>query len=298
MKRALFMVAGACLLSLGAASGVAAQTPAGAGPTFTKDVAPILNKNCVSCHRPGEIGPMSFLSYETTRPWARSIKDKVVKREMPPWAADPAHSMKMGNDRSLSQADIDTLVAWAGAGAPRGNPADLPPAPTFASRLAARRTRLRLRAAGRVDGEARRAGAVPLLLREDSVQRRQVRDRRRDPAQQLQRRAPLGRLHRRHPRRLHGERRLPLRRRRQAGAAERADGQEGAGRRRPRRRRQDHLLRARARLRALSRRATPSACRPTSTCAGSCTTTPPASRKWTRASWGCGGPRARCARKC
>ncbi len=133
MKRALSVLAGAWILSCGVAADVAAQATAPAGPTFTKDVAPILNKHCVSCHRPGEIGPMSFQSYETTRPWARSIKDKVVKREMPPWAADPAHSMKMGNDRSLRQAEIDTLVAWAGAGAPRGNPADLPPAPTFAS---------------------------------------------------------------------------------------------------------------------------------------------------------------------
>ena len=133
MKRALSVLAGAWILSCGVAADVAAQATAPAGPTFTKDVAPILNKHCVSCHRPGEIGPMSFQSYETTRPWARSIKDKVVKREMPPWAADPAHSMKMGNDRSLRQAEIDTLVGWAGAGAPRGNPADLPPAPTFAS---------------------------------------------------------------------------------------------------------------------------------------------------------------------
>ena len=76
---------------------------------------------------------MSFQSYETTRPWARSIKDKVVKREMPPWAADPHASMKFRNDRSLSQQEIDTIVAWANAGAPRGNPADAPPAPTFAS---------------------------------------------------------------------------------------------------------------------------------------------------------------------
>ncbi|MBL8137248.1 MAG: cytochrome c [Acidobacteria bacterium] len=133
MKRALSVLAGAWILSCGVAGDAAAQAPAATGPTFTKDVAPILNKHCVSCHRPGEIGPMSFQSYETTRPWARSIKDKVVKREMPPWAADPAHSMKMGNDRSLSQAEIDTLVGWAGGGAPRGNPADLPPAPTFAS---------------------------------------------------------------------------------------------------------------------------------------------------------------------
>ena len=136
MKRALLVRAGVCLFSVMSAAGVSAQAPApppGDAPTFAKDVAPILNKNCVSCHRPGEIGPMSFLSYETTRPWARSIREKVVSREMPPWAADPAHSMKMRNDRSLSQRDIDTVVAWVSAGAPRGNAADLPPAPTFAT---------------------------------------------------------------------------------------------------------------------------------------------------------------------
>jgi len=136
MKRALFVLAGSSILAVAATVGVStqAQTPAAAsGITFHKDVALILNNHCVSCHRPGEIGPMSFLSYETTRPWARSIKDKVVKREMPPWAADPHASMKFRNDRSLSQQQIDTIAAWSNAGAPRGNPADAPPAPTFAS---------------------------------------------------------------------------------------------------------------------------------------------------------------------
>jgi mono/diheme cytochrome c family protein len=112
----------------------AAQSPsAGPSPTFAADVAPILFKNCAGCHRPGEIGPMSFLTYEETRPWARSIREKVVAREMPPWAADPATSLKMRNDRSLSQKDIDTIVAWVSAGAPRGNPSDMPPAPTYAA---------------------------------------------------------------------------------------------------------------------------------------------------------------------
>ncbi len=136
MTRARLMLAAVSFVSAVSASPAGAQSPAAAqtsAPTFAVDVAPILNKNCVGCHRPGEIGPMSFLSYETTRPWARSIKDKVVSREMPPWAANPAHSMKMRNDRSLSQADIDTVVAWVAAGAPRGNPSDLPAAPTFAS---------------------------------------------------------------------------------------------------------------------------------------------------------------------
>ena len=112
----------------------AAQSPAPtASPTFTADVAPVLFKHCAGCHRPGEIGPMSFLTYEETRPWARSIREKVVAREMPPWAADPASSMKMRNDRSLSQKEIDTIVAWVNGGAPCGNPSDLPPAPTYAT---------------------------------------------------------------------------------------------------------------------------------------------------------------------
>ncbi len=99
--------------------------------TFSKDVAPILNTNCVSCHRPGEIGPMSFTSYKETRPWARSIKEKVVTRVMPPWHADP-HYGEFANDRRLSQKDVDIIVAWVDQGAKEGNPKDLPPAPQFA----------------------------------------------------------------------------------------------------------------------------------------------------------------------
>jgi hypothetical protein len=101
-------------------------------PTFNKDVAPILFKHCASCHRPGEIGSaVSLLSYDTAQPWANSIKEKVLRREMPPWPADPARSMKFRNDPRLSQHDIDTLIAWVDAGAPKGNDADLPPLPTF-----------------------------------------------------------------------------------------------------------------------------------------------------------------------
>src|SRR5262249_51898845 len=69
-----------------------------AAPTFNKDIAPIFAKNCVSCHRPGEIAPMSLISYKEVRPWAKSIREKVVKREMPPWHADPAHG-EWANDR-------------------------------------------------------------------------------------------------------------------------------------------------------------------------------------------------------
>lgn len=97
----------------------------GAPATFTRDVAPVLQKNCQSCHRPNEVAPMPLLTYEQARPWAKAIKEAVLLKKMPPWFADP-HYGKFVNDRSLSRKEIDTLVAWADAGAPEGDPADLP----------------------------------------------------------------------------------------------------------------------------------------------------------------------------
>ena len=129
MKRALVLLVG----SVAAIASVqAAPAAAPATPTFTKDVAPIVFDKCVSCHRKGEVAPMTLTSYEEVRPWAKVIREKVRSREMPPWGADPAHSLKMRNDRSLSQSQIDTIVAWVDAGAPRGSDADLPPLPKFA----------------------------------------------------------------------------------------------------------------------------------------------------------------------
>ena len=93
--------------------------------TFNRDVLPILQKNCQSCHRPGEIGPSSFLTYDSTRPWAKAIKTAVVTRNMPPWFADPKYG-HFANDRRLSDADVSTLSAWADAGAPEGDPKDRP----------------------------------------------------------------------------------------------------------------------------------------------------------------------------
>ena len=93
--------------------------------TFHKDVEPILQRNCQNCHRPGEAAPMSFLSYQDVRPWAKHIREAVVIRKMPPWPADP-HYGKFENDRSLAQKDIDTVVAWVDAGAPEGSPNDAP----------------------------------------------------------------------------------------------------------------------------------------------------------------------------
>jgi hypothetical protein len=98
--------------------------------TFTKDVAPILFKNCAVCHRPGDIAPFSVLSYKDARPWAKSIREKVVSREMPPWGADPRHG-EFSNDVRLNQSEIDAIVAWVDGGAKEGDPKDLPPAPDF-----------------------------------------------------------------------------------------------------------------------------------------------------------------------
>ena len=100
--------------------------------TFSRDVAPIFYKNCVSCHRPGEIAPMSLMSYKEVRPWAKAIREKVVSKQMPPWHPDPQYG-NWENDRRLSQKEVDTIVAWVDGGAQEGNPKDLPPAPKLAS---------------------------------------------------------------------------------------------------------------------------------------------------------------------
>src|ERR1700704_190514 len=100
-------------------------------PTFTKDVAPIFNKSCVECHRPTMFAPMSLTTFDDARPWARSIKTRVVSRVMPPWGADPAHGT-FKNDPRLSQSEIDTIAAWVDAGAPKGDDKDLPKVPELA----------------------------------------------------------------------------------------------------------------------------------------------------------------------
>jgi mono/diheme cytochrome c family protein len=130
------VIVGAAVMVLGGAmvgaAGGPGQGPAAkaAIPTFTKDVAPILYKNCTGCHRPGEIGPMSLLTYVDVRPRAKDIRDKVGDGVMPPWHADKAHG-KFANDRSLSDEDKSVLLRWANNGAPKGDPKDLPPAPTY-----------------------------------------------------------------------------------------------------------------------------------------------------------------------
>lgn len=103
-----------------------------AAVTFTKDVAPIIFNKCATCHRPGEVAPMSLTSYQEVRPWCKAIREEVIERTMPPWYADPhTSSLKFANDRRLSQKEIDTITAWVDAGAPKGDDKDLPPMPKF-----------------------------------------------------------------------------------------------------------------------------------------------------------------------
>ena len=120
MKSAPLILGGAVFV-IAVAAGVnpAAQTGAGPAPTFNKDVAAILFDNCVTCHRPNQIAPMALLSYKEARPWARAIKDKVVRGDMPPWRAD-AKFGTFRNDRRLTPEQIKTIVAWVDGGAPEG----------------------------------------------------------------------------------------------------------------------------------------------------------------------------------
>ena len=128
-RGALLALAGAVVFPVAAW----AQAPATASVTFSKDVAPILQRSCQNCHRPGEIAPMSLLSYQEVRPWARAIKTRVASREMPPWHVDKTIGItKFKSDPSLSDEEIETIVKWVDAGAPQGNLADMPPARQFA----------------------------------------------------------------------------------------------------------------------------------------------------------------------
>jgi hypothetical protein len=103
-----------------------------AAPTFAKDVAPIFQKSCQACHHPGTSAPMSLVSYEEVRPWARAIRQRVANREMPPWHLDKTVGIRhYKNDRSLSDDEIATVVRWADNGAALGNPSDMPKPLTF-----------------------------------------------------------------------------------------------------------------------------------------------------------------------
>ena len=108
------------------------ELPAVVGhPTYTKDVAAILQKNCLECHRRGQVGPFALETYEQARKRAADIANVVEERGMPPWKASPHFGVKFQDERVLPEKDIATIIAWAETGAPEGNPADLPPSPQF-----------------------------------------------------------------------------------------------------------------------------------------------------------------------
>lgn len=116
--------------TLGCLVGAAALAASNSPVTFNKDVLPVLQKNCQECHRPGEVAPMSLLDYQSARPWAKAMKAAVLAKKMPPWYADPKYG-HFTNERVLSEADINTLVAWADGGAVEGNAKDRPAPLTF-----------------------------------------------------------------------------------------------------------------------------------------------------------------------
>ena len=113
-----------CVVAL---PGLARAADISAPVTFSKDVAPIFQRNCQVCHRPGTVAPMSLMTYDEARPWARSIRQRVAQREMPPWHIDKTQGIQhYKNDRSLSDAEIATIVKWVDAGAPDVDLKDLP----------------------------------------------------------------------------------------------------------------------------------------------------------------------------
>ncbi len=111
--------------------GLSALAAAETSPTFTKDIAPLFDKSCVNCHRPGEIAPMSLLTYEQVRPWAKSIRARVASGQMPPWQSDDPHGTFL-NDRRLTDDEKNTILRWVDEGAPQGDAKAMPPAPKFA----------------------------------------------------------------------------------------------------------------------------------------------------------------------
>ncbi len=129
IRRVLATAAGILMCAPGLAM---AQAEDAGQVTFTKDVAPILQRRCQECHRPGAMAPMSLVRYEEARPWARAIRTRVANREMPPFHVDRTIGIqKFKNDPSLTAEEIDTIVKWVDGGARMGNPADMPPARQF-----------------------------------------------------------------------------------------------------------------------------------------------------------------------
>ena len=135
LKRSSSLFCAGLMLLLAAHAADNGGKTAGAAPvTFSKDIAPIFERSCQSCHHPGTSAPMSLVTYAEARPWARAIKEHVVLRDMPPWHLDKTVGIrKYKNDRSLNDSEIATIARWVDSGAPEGNPADMPAALSFTS---------------------------------------------------------------------------------------------------------------------------------------------------------------------
>ena len=133
IERSVPVVVVLAALLVGVPAAAAAQAGAGgAEVTFTKDIVPIFQRSCQVCHRQGEMAPMSLVTYQEVRPWARSIRNRVVNREMPPWHIDKNIGIQnFKDDPSLSDAEIAMVAAWVDNGAPLGDPADMPPPVDF-----------------------------------------------------------------------------------------------------------------------------------------------------------------------
>src|SRR6266542_266203 len=123
---------GALAVAVAVGLSVSAKAADNAAPTFTKDIAPIFQAKCESCHRPDNMAPMALRTYEEARPWAKSIAARVGAHQMPPWHIDKTVGIqKFKNDRSLNDDQIDTILRWVEAGAPKGDPNDMPPPRTW-----------------------------------------------------------------------------------------------------------------------------------------------------------------------
>ncbi len=131
MGTVLFGAAIAGVVAPLAAKAEQQAAPAAPEVTFTKDIAPILQRSCQNCHRPGQVAPMSLVTYEDARPWARAMKQRTGLRDkagvMPPWYIEKNIGIQhYKNDPSLSDAEVAKIAKWADTGAPRGNVADMP----------------------------------------------------------------------------------------------------------------------------------------------------------------------------
>ena len=167
--------------------------------TYYRDVLPILQNHCQTCHRPGESGPFSLMKYSQAVNWAGDLKDYTQKKIMPPWK--PSAGVAMHHERRLTDKEIATIADWADHGTPAGDPKDAPPEKKFTEGWQLGTPDLVLTPIGRLHRRADRQGSLPLLRDADRDREGRVRDRRRDPGRQLADRAPSAAVHRRHRRR-------------------------------------------------------------------------------------------------